>query len=200
MVSTLRRKGSSPLDHCSPEAGSPEAGRAGSATSSCVVGASQGQDREQQWSPEDGSWAFLGMQGGTALAEGALCSSCLLGNSTALDALSVQLIRKGTRACCKMDTLQVGGRQGPQQPFQDQAGWRGRYSFVNRVSQTLEVREAQQGEGRACWRAPGDLPPPIRSHSCSLSGAAPPAVFWPPGRPAPWPPSSGSGPHTLACS
>lgn len=40
--------------------------------------------------------------------------------------------------------------------------------------------------------------PLLRSHSRSLSHAAPPAASWPPGKPAPWPLSSGSGPRTLA--
>lgn len=39
----------------------------------------------------------------------------------------------------------------------------------------------------------------VRGHSHAPSLAAPPAASRPPGRPAPWPPSSGSGPRTPAC-
>lgn len=67
----------------------------------------------------------------------------------------------------------------------------------------LKPREpSPQGAGGRAGGGPapgrsGDLPL-VRSHSHSPSREAPPADAWPPGKPTPWPPSSGSGPRTLA--
>lgn len=58
--------------------------------------------------------------------------------------------------------------------------------------------QGRVGRGPAPSRASGILPPVFRSHSRSPFRAALPAASWPPERPAPWLPSSGSGPHTPA--
>lgn len=54
------------------------------------------------------------------------------------------------------------------------------------------------GAGSGAGRGPGSGAGSLRRLSRSLSRAAPPAAARPPGRPAPWPLSSGSGPHTPA--
>ena len=65
----------------------------------------------------------------------------------------------------------------------------------------LKTEPSSQGRverGPAPQRAPGILPPVIRSHSQSPFRAVLPAASWPPERPAPWLPSSGSGPRIPA--
>ena len=92
-----------------------------------------------------------------------------------------------------------GGRQRPPLwPFRDRRG-----QSEGTLEALLKPREpSPQGAGSRAGGGPapgrsGDLPL-VRSHSHSPSREAPPADAWPPGKPTPWPPSSGSGPRILA--
>lgn len=138
------------------------------------------------------SWASTGTQGSAPPAAGALCSPCSPSRPTVPRALSVRLSGKGTwpvgweAASSTLALPRRGQSEGtpeallkPREPSPQGAG-------------------SRAGGGPAPGRS-GDLPL-VRSHSHSPSRDAPPADAWPPGKPTPWPPSSGSGPRTLACS
>lgn len=89
----------------------------------------------------------------------------------------------GHRACCKGRRAERGRQEPPRQPFQGPLVW----------GCSLEPRERLRAQ-EAGLRGTCSLRRCLGSHSW----AAPPAASWPPGRPAPWPLSSGSEPHTLA--
>lgn len=115
MVCTLRRKGGGALGHCSLMLAPTEAGRAGRPRpragrwgASRVCRSFLGAEWRAAAEPKGWKLGLSGHAGWHPSVEGAPCSSCLLGCSTVLDPLTVQLGRKGRRACCKTDTSRAG--------------------------------------------------------------------------------------------
>lgn len=95
---------------------------------------------------------------------------------------------------------QVPCKQGdrpcpPHQPFHS---WVVGEEGTAALLKTEPSSQGRVGRGPAPQRAPGILPPLVRSHSHSPFRAVLPAASWPPERPAPWLPSSGSGPRIPA--